>query len=116
MQLRHRPTISAVVLLFVMMMSLGMKVLHVHQYVLPTTVECSDCQHHVFHSGHFLAGDDNDDECMLCQWLSVPYFGEDTARYKTYFSSDIARFCIFLSEGYPCVVQLISLRAPPAFR
>ena len=116
MQLRHRQIFSAVVLLLVMMMSLGTKVLHVHQYVVPTIVECADCQHHVFHSGHFLAGEDSDGECLLCQWLNVPYLGEDTAGYKTYFTSYIARFCISLSEGYPCVVQHISLRAPPAFR
>jgi len=116
MQLRHRQIFSAVVLLLVMMMSLGTKVLHVHHYIVPTTVECADCQHHVFHSGHFLAADDNSGECMLCQWLTVPYLGEDTAGYKTYFTSDIVRFCISLSEGYPCVVLYISLRAPPAFR
>ena len=116
MQLRYRQTFSAVVLLLVMIMSLGTKVLHVHQYVVPTIVECADCQHHVSHSGHFLAGEDSDGECLLCQWLNVPYLGEDTAGYKTYFTSYIARFCISLSEGYPCVVQHISLRAPPAFR
>ena len=116
MQLRHRQIFSAVVLLLVMMMSLGTKVLHVHQYVLPTTVECADCQHHVFHSGHFLAAEDNGGECMLCQWLTVPYLGEDTAGYKAYLTSGIARFCHSLLEGYPFVVQHLSLRAPPAFR
>ena len=116
MQLRHRQIFSAVVLLLVMMMSLGTKVLHVHHYVVPTTVECADCQHHVLHSGHFLAAEDNDGECMLCQWLTVSYLGEDTAGYKTYFISGIARIRHSLLEGCPSVVQHLSLRAPPAFR
>lgn len=116
MRLRHRQTFSAVVLLLVMMMSLGTKVLHVHHYVVPSTVECADCQHHVFHSGHFLAADDNGGECMLCQWLTVPYLSEDAAGYKAYLTSGIARFCYSPLEGSPSVVQHISLRAPPAFR
>lgn len=116
MQLRHRQIFSAVVLLLVMMMSLGTKVLHVHHYVVPTIVECADCQHHVFHSGHLLAAEDNGGECMLCQWLTVPYLGEDAAGYKAYLTSGIARFCHSLLEGYPSVVQHLSLRAPPAFR
>ena len=116
MQLRHRQIFSAVVLLLVMMMSLGTKVLHVHHYVVPTIVECADCQHHVFHSGHLLAAEDNDGECMLCQWLTVPYLGEDTAGYKACLTSGIARFCYSPLEGCQSVVQHISLRAPPAFR
>ena len=116
MQLRHRQIFSAVVLLLVMMMSLGTKVLHVHHYVVPTIVECADCQQHVFHSGHLLAAEDNGGECMLCQWLTVPYLGEDTAGYKACLTSGIARFCHSLLEGYLSVVQHLSLRAPPAFR
>lgn len=116
MQLRHRQIFSAVVLLLVMMMSLGTKVLHVHHYVAPVTVECADCQHHVFHSGHFLAADDNGGECMLCQWLTVPYLSEDAAGYTAYLTSGIVRFCNSPLEGCPSVVQHISLRAPPAFR
>jgi len=116
MKLRHRQTFSAVVLLLIMMMSLGIRVLHVHHYVLQVSVECADCQHHVFHSGHLMAAEDNDGECVLCQWLTVPYIGEDTAGCDIFFTTRIARFSISLLQGYPGIVQQLSLRAPPSFR
>ena len=98
MQLRHRQSFSAVVLLLIMVMSLGIRVLHVHHYVLQVSVECSDCQHHVFHSGHLMAADDNDGECVLCQWLTVPFIGEDAAGYDIFFTSRIASIVLTISD------------------
>ncbi len=115
MSIRRRQTLSAALLLLVMMMSLGMRVLHVHHYVPVPVIECNDCQHHVSHSGHLLPATDNGGDCMLCQWLTVPFVGEDTHEYNTYLTSRIARFCQSLHQGGPSLVQFISLRAPPSF-
>lgn len=116
MQLRHRQTFSAVILLLVMIMSLGIRILHVHHYVERVSVECQDCRQHIYHSGHIMAASDSEGDCVLCQWLTVPFVGEEAGDYQISFTSRIARFGLTILEGYPCLVQQISLRAPPAFR
>jgi len=116
MQLRHRQTFSAVVLLLVMILSLGIRVLHVHHYVEGLEIVCQDCEQHVYHSGHLTAAQDSGGDCVLCQWLTVPFVGEETRDYQISFTSRLARYGLTLLEGCPCLVQHISLRAPPAFR
>lgn len=116
MQLRHRQTISAVILLLVMIMSLGVRALHVHHYAERPAVECQDCRQHIYHSGHLMAATDGKGDCVLCQLLTLPFVGEDTRDYQISFTSRIAQFRLTILTGYPCLVQIISLRAPPAFR
>ncbi len=99
-----------------MIMSLGIRVLHVHHYVERVTIECQDCQQHIYHSGHLMAATDNEGDCVLCQLLSMPFVGEDTRDYQISFTSRIAQFGLDILTGYPCLVLHISLRAPPAFR
>ncbi|MBR2203099.1 MAG: hypothetical protein IJ914_02710 [Prevotella sp.] len=58
-------------LLLVFVPMLMMSVLHVHECNSIQT--CSDCAHHVSHSGHLTAVASCDYDCVLCQFLSLPF-------------------------------------------
>jgi len=66
-----RRKVFARILLSVFVPMLLMSVLHVHECNSIQT--CSDCAHHVSHSGHLTAVASCDYDCVLCQFLSLPF-------------------------------------------
>lgn len=47
--------------------------LHHHQSAASLSIDCSECEHNVHHSGHFTTGVGNLHQCVLCQFLSMPF-------------------------------------------
>lgn len=72
-KLTYRRTWSAVILLMIMALQMGVRTLHQHHYVEKVKLECSDCDHHRVHAGHLLAWDGATDDCTLCQLLTTPF-------------------------------------------
>ena len=66
-----RRRVFARLLLLVFVPMLMMSVLHVHECESIQT--CADCTHHVSHSGHLTADASYDYDCVLCQFLSLPF-------------------------------------------
>lgn len=66
-----RRKVFARLLLLVFVPMLLMSALHVHDY--GSTPLCSDCAHHVSHPGHLSASVSHGYDCVLCQFLSLPF-------------------------------------------
>ena len=47
--------------------------LHRHKAVASAAVDCTECAHHVHHSGHFTTSVDHVGDCLLCQFLHLVY-------------------------------------------
>ena len=47
--------------------------LHRHEAVASAAIDCTECAHHVHHSGHFTTSVDHLDDCLLCQFLHLVY-------------------------------------------
>lgn len=66
-------TFSAIILLMVMLLQVGVKGFHRHHCVETASVTCSDCEHHRVHDGHILNWNGSCDDCIVCQLFSSPF-------------------------------------------
>ena len=57
--------------------------LHRHEAVASAAIDCTECAHHVHHSGHFTTSVDHMDDCLLCQFQQLVY--EDTPQVSLAF-------------------------------
>ena len=70
-RLRKR-IVSAWFLLSVFLLTTTLSALHIHQPAA-VTIDCVDCDHHVQHHGHMTATAASMHDCVLCQFLSLPF-------------------------------------------
>lgn len=59
-------------LLVLYVFSLVMAFTHHHDVAEPGTTVCVDCKNHVQHHSHIGAAENLHDNCLLCQFLTVP--------------------------------------------
>lgn len=108
-------TISAVILLMVMMLQVGGKAFHLHHHVEREHVVCSDCEHHRVHGGHFLNWEDSSSDCILCQLFQTPYNKAQDVRINAVEAEHHThRICRVVVVTITAQMYIIS-RAPPAF-
>lgn len=107
--------ISAIILLMVMMLQVGVKTLHQHQHVEKEHISCSDCEHHRVHSGHIINYVD-DGDCFLCQIISTPFCEAKCVRLNI-IPAGHPSYSIYYNADFVCVAQTnVSPRAPPVFQ
>ena len=70
-QRNRRVTAWALLSVFVSMMLLCG--LHRHHEVVNPAADCTECAHHVHHSGHFSTADDGVHDCVICQFIGLGY-------------------------------------------
>lgn len=73
MKLTTKRHISAVVLLAVFLPMLLLSSFHVHSEAYLEEGSCEECVHHVPHTGHFTSGTVCGFDCVLCQFLMLPF-------------------------------------------
>ena len=115
MRIQRKRIASAWLLLSVFVSMMMLTALHSHQPAA-SVVDCVECDHHVQHHSHLTADAGHMHDCVLCQFLSLPYIPA-TAIAVVLFAvvTHIApqhRFCFIVSNGG----NAQSSRAPPADR
>lgn len=102
------------ILLFVFVPMLLMSSLHVHESSSSRSVVCVECLHHIHHSGHFSVEHSGIDNCVLCQFQSLPYVAALLIALsfivrKSFLHPDVAEtipgleiFGIYLGRAPPC--------------
>jgi hypothetical protein len=65
--------ISAIVLLAVFLPMLVLSSLHVHPETHLEDEHCEECMHHVPHAGHMGSQTTCSFDCVLCQFLTLPF-------------------------------------------
>lgn len=104
--------ISAWLLLAVFLPMVALSSVHVHRHTDASVTQCSDCLAHSC-PGHLVILDDALGQCVLCQFLSVPYVAAAVIAviiypYQHYKLSIVSSTAVLLRTcGVP------SLRAPP---
>lgn len=110
---RHR--LSAIVLLMVMVLQLGVRIAHQHHHELSAQVSCSDCEHNRVHSGHVSSWDGEQDDCLLCQILATPYLQAEDVCNECYIVEQPMLYADCISAVQKCGCLNLSLRGPPSF-
>jgi len=113
MRIQRKRIASAWLLLSVFVSMMMLTALHHHQ-PSASAADCVECTHHVQHHSHLTAGAGHMHDCVLCQFLSLPYLPA-TAIAVVLFAvvTCIApqhRFCFIAGNGG----NAQSSRAPPA--
>lgn len=110
-----RHNLYAIVLLMVMLLQMGIKTFHVHHVHVSAKIECEDCDQHRVHDGHLIDWDGQQEECMLCQLLSVQYVAAETYIPNTVVDS----FCLEPQHMQLAVClgqwQSFHQRGPPSY-
>ncbi|MBQ9288029.1 MAG: hypothetical protein IJ212_06345 [Bacteroidaceae bacterium] len=107
--------ISAIFLLMIMALQVGVKSVHLHHHAESASLACQDCEQHKVHSGHISVWDHEHDDCLICQLLVVPFLKGTTLSLTT-LSSTIPSHCIsYISHIQEFIGCNICLRAPPSF-
>lgn len=108
-------TFSAILLLMVMMIQVGVKTFHLHHYAESEHVVCSDCEHHRVHSGHILSWDGSSSDCVVCHLFSSPFTEVKTVLFKA-ITAERLSYCICSVTDVVSTLQMhIIPRAPPAY-
>ena len=110
---RYKRRITARLLLLVFALMLLLTSVHVHRAMPQITTECTACLHHIHHNGHINSIDNQVDNCLLCQFLSLPFLGAKTL--------DVSLFNIVKAKALILLQQVLtsftgqthSTRAPP---
>jgi len=71
--MRERRIIASAVLLAVFLPAFLISVLHRHPEAVPAAEECAECVHHLPHQGHIGAYHGGISDCVLCQFLGLPF-------------------------------------------
>ena len=69
--LKRRRQLFARILLSVFVPMMLLSALHVHEEAL--SPECEQCAQHISHAGHLSAADSHTYNCVLCQFLTLPF-------------------------------------------
>ena len=101
-------------LLTVFMSMLLMSSLHHHESISETNTECYECQHHVHHSGHFTTTSTSVDNCVLCQFLTLPFIAATTLVVALLIKSIHSKETSLEVSLLSTFVGKISERGPPA--
>lgn len=72
MRIQRKRIASAWLLLSVFLSMMMLSALHHHQ-AAASAADCVECDHHVQHHSHLTAGGETMHDCVLCQFLSLPY-------------------------------------------
>ena len=73
MKRQRKRIFSAWFLLSVFLLTTTLSALHIHQPAAAAAIDCVDCEHHVQHHGHLTASTASMHDCVLCQFLSLPF-------------------------------------------
>lgn len=114
MKIMTRRYVASAVLLAVFLPMLLLSSFHVHPEAHLEEDECQECVHHVPHAGHFTSGTTCGFDCVLCQFLTLPFLLAPVVVFKAKRFIHIAPLC--------CVEQGVALgvrgavfgRAPPS--
>ena len=68
---RLRRILSARLLLLVFIPMMALSLLHIHEE--SHSIKCYECAHNIDHAGHFTETATHCFDCILCQFLSLPY-------------------------------------------
>ncbi|MBO7635095.1 MAG: hypothetical protein J6S89_00785 [Paludibacteraceae bacterium] len=66
-----RRILSARLLLLVFLPMMVLSLLHIHEE--SHLLSCDECAHNITHPGHFTEASHQSFDCILCQFLSLPY-------------------------------------------
>ena len=69
--LKRRRQLFARILLSVFVPMMMLSAVHVHEEA--SSLECEQCAQHVSHAGHLSAGSSHTYNCVLCQFLTLPF-------------------------------------------
>lgn len=111
MNIRHKRSCSAWILLLVFVPMLLMSSLHHHNAV--TEHVCYECLHHIHHAGHLSGASSSIDNCVLCQFQGLPFVAA-SAVVLSVFSIFIFYVSYFVDKMHVSTVKgRQSSRAPP---
>jgi predicted RNA-binding Zn-ribbon protein involved in translation (DUF1610 family) len=70
-ELKRRRQLFARILLSVFVPMMMLSAVHVHEEA--SHFECEQCAQHISHAGHLSAASSHDYNCVLCQFLTLPF-------------------------------------------
>ncbi len=70
-EMKRRRQRFARILLAVFLPMMMLSAVHVHEEV--ASLDCEQCAQHVSHAGHVSAANSHTDNCVLCQFLTLPF-------------------------------------------
>jgi hypothetical protein len=101
----------ALLSVFVPMMMLA--AFHVHQGSGVAESECVECLHHIHHAGHLTTAAANIHNCVLCQFISLPFISATTVSVLL-ITSLLAVVKFYDKQSLICcTIDSKSTRAPP---
>jgi hypothetical protein len=108
--------ISSVVLLAVFLPMLILSSIHVHHSVHQQEKECEECVHHIPHSGHIGVQTTCSFDCVLCQFLSLPFLMAAAVIFTARHHCSTISFSTKKQHTAKGTEGIICLRAPPFLR
>jgi len=106
---------SSLVLLAVFLPILVLSSFHVHPEAHLDGNHCEECLHHIPHSGHFSSLSVCSFDCVLCQFLTLPFLVGALVVLTTPLFCSTFSFCLVCQHAVSDVEGCIRLRAPPFF-
>ncbi len=104
---------SSLTLLVVFLPMLVLSSLHIHSDVHPEESKCNECVHHLPHAGHIGSQTFCSFDCVLCQFLNLPFLTAATIVFSVFQILSVVSFC----HDSQCVVLEVKgnrcWRAPP---
>lgn len=115
MKMTARRHISAMVLLAVFLPMLLLSSFHVHPEAHLEEDGCQECVHHLPHAGHIGSLTVSSFDCVLCQFLTLPFLLAPVVVFKAKRFIHIAPLCR-VEQGVASGVRgIVFGRAPPCF-
>jgi hypothetical protein len=112
--IKQRRQIFAQILLAVFIPMLIATSLHRHQTGAMEEGSCVECIHHVPHGGHFTSHSLSVDDCLLCQFSTLPYLLPALLAFTFYFFTRKVSCHTVPSSAVARQTPCIMLRAPPS--
>ena len=113
MQVKLRRQISSWVLLAVFLPMVLLSSLHVHPEAHLEGDDCKECVHHVPHAGHFGSQTLCSFDCVLCQFLALPFLMAPVIVFKVNRFVHIAPRCVVRQDVAEGMGGFVFGRAPP---
>lgn len=107
--------ISAWLLLLVYVPMMVIASLHIHAYESSAVGECEQCLHHIHHGGHLNAYSNSINDCVLCQFASLPYIASTAILFTTIAIASRIVYANSADSLHIGVCNVLSTRAPPIF-
>ena len=112
MDITTRRKIISSILLAVFLSIQALTILHIHSDVETVNV-CHDCVAHVHHNGHLSSASFSIDNCLICQFLSLPFAATAGLQIIVFVHTETSTFIRFIAPLYDTASQFVLLRAPP---